>query len=214
MAAGGKLRTSEGSDWQLTVYTHLQTFDSTFTRVASDRQVEALTNAQEVPSLGVGGSLQWTKRLFMQHLVTAGIDAQFIDGESDEDIFNFAGTAVATRREAGGQQRFVGLFAQDMFTPWPRLQIRAALRFDDFRNSDASRTDRAHATGTVSQTDFPTTTDTSLSPKLALVYRVTDALSVRGAGYQAFRAPTLNELYRQFRVQNVVTLANPSLGQR
>ena len=33
-----------------------------------------------------------------------------------------------------------------------------------------------------------------------------------GAGYQAFRAPTLNELYRQFRVQNIVTLANPSLG--
>ena len=212
VAAGGKLRTGEGSDWQLTVSTQLQTFDSTFTRVASDRQVEALTNAQEVPSLGVGGSLQWTKRLFMQHLVTAGIDARFIDGESDEDIFNFAGTAVMTRREAGGQQRFVGLFAQDIFTPWPWMQITAALRFDDFRNSDASRTDRARATGAVSQTDFPTTTDTSLSPKLALVYRVTDALSVRGAGYQAFRAPTLNELYRQFRVQNVVTLANPSLG--
>ena len=212
MAAGGRLRTGDGSDWQLTVYTHLQNFGSTFSRVTSDRQVEALTTAQEVPSLGVGGSLQWTKQLFMQHLVTAGIDAQFIDGESDEDLFNFAGTMVATRRESGGQQRFFGLFAQDIFTPLPPLQITVALRFDDFRNGDASRTDRTLATGVVSRTDFPTTTDTSLSPKLAILYRVTDAWSLRGAAYHAFRAPTLNELYRQFRVQNVVTLANSSLG--
>ena len=56
----------------------------------------------------------------------------------------------------------------------PSLQITAALRFDDFRNGDASRTDRTLATGAVSRTDFPTTTDTSLSPKLAILYRVTD----------------------------------------
>lgn len=37
-------------------------------------------------------------------------------------------------------------------------------------------------------------------------------MTLRGAAYQAFRAPTLNELYRQFRVQNVVTLANSDLG--
>ena len=120
---------------------------------------------------------------------------------------------VTTRRESGGQQRFFGLFAQDIFTPLPQLQITAALRFDDFRNGDASRTDRTLATGAVSRTDFPTTTDTSLSPKLAILYRVTDTLSLRGAGYQAFRAPTLNELYRQFRVQNVVTWPTPALAQ-
>src|SRR5439155_24062043 len=145
-----------------------------------DRKVEALSTDQEVPSLGVGGSLQWTKRLFGQHLVTAGIDAQFVDGESDENLFNVAGTTVTTRREAGGQQRFFGIFAQDIFTPVPQLQLTAALRFDDFRNSDASRTDRTLATGAVSRTAFPTTTDTSLSPKLASVYRVTDTLSLRG----------------------------------
>ena len=86
VAAGGTLRTGDGSDWRLTVYTQLQTFDSTFSRVSGDRQVETLTTAQEVPSLGVGSSLQWTKRLFTQHLVTAGIDAQFIDGESEENL--------------------------------------------------------------------------------------------------------------------------------
>lgn len=33
----------------------------------------------------------------------------------------------------------------------------------------------------------------------------------RGSVYRAFRSPTLNELYRQFRVGNTTTLANPSL---
>ena len=212
MAAGGRLRTGDGSDWQLTFYAQLQTFDSTFTRITSNRNMEALTTDQEVPSLGLGGSLQWTKRLFTQHLVTAGVDARWIDGESDENLFNFAGTMVTTRREAGGQQRFFGLFVQEIFTPLPRLQLTTALRFDSWQNGDATRTDRTLATGAVSRTDFPTRTDTSLSPKLAILYRVTDTLSLRGAAYQAFRAPTLNELYRQFRVQNVVTLANSTLG--
>jgi outer membrane cobalamin receptor len=36
-------------------------------------------------------------------------------------------------------------------------------------------------------------------------------LRLRGSVYRAFRAPTLNELYREFRVGNTDTLANPKL---
>ena len=35
---------------------------------------------------------------------------------------------------------------------------------------------------------------------------------LRGSLYRAYRAPTLNELYREFRVGNAVTRANPNLG--
>jgi outer membrane receptor protein involved in Fe transport len=45
-----------------------------------------------------------------------------------------------------------------------------------------------------------------------LVFRVTRSFSLRGAFYQGFRAPTLDELYRSFRVGNVLTNANPDLG--
>ena len=212
IAAGGTFQSADGSDWQATIYSQLQTFNSTFSRLFNDRNSEALTLDQEVPSTGVGGSLQWTKRPFSAHLVTAGADASWIDGESDEDIFNFAGTAVTSRRVAGGEQRFVGIFVQDIFTPLPRLQITGALRFDYWQNRDAFRTDRTVATGVSATTGFPDKTDTAISPKFAVLYRATDALSLRASAYQAFRAPTLNELYRQFRVQNVVTLANSDLG--
>jgi outer membrane cobalamin receptor len=37
-------------------------------------------------------------------------------------------------------------------------------------------------------------------------------LRLRASGYRSFRAPTLNELFRPFRVGNVLTLANPDLG--
>jgi hypothetical protein len=96
------------------------------------------------------------KALFFLHLLTAGINARWIDGESDEDIFNFIGTAVTTRREAGGEQRFTGSFVQDISTPLPRLQITGALRFDYWQNGEGSRTHRSVAAGQVTKTPSST----------------------------------------------------------
>ncbi len=53
--------------------------------------------------------------------------------------------------------------------------------------------------------------ETAFSPRVSLFYKLTDIVSLYASGYQAFRAPTLNELYRAFRVGNVLTLANENL---
>lgn len=42
---------------------------------------------------------------------------------------------------------------------------------------------------------------------MALLYHATDQLSLRGSYYQGFRAPTINELFRPFRVRNDITEA-------
>ena len=175
---GGRreLQSSDGSHWQATLYSQLQTFTSTFSRVSNDRNAEVLTLDQDVPSTGVGGALQWTKPLFPLHLVTAGLDARWIDGESDEDLLNFAGTTVTTRRAAGGQQHFVGIFVQDIFTPLPHLQVTGALRFDYWQNGDASRTDLNVVTGQITKTPFDDRSDTAVSPKFAMLYRASDRL--------------------------------------
>jgi outer membrane receptor protein involved in Fe transport len=55
-------------------------------------------------------------------------------------------------------------------------------------------------------------TDTVTSPRAAVMYHVTDMVSVLGDYGLAFRAPTLNELYRQFSVGAVTTRANDQLG--
>jgi outer membrane receptor protein involved in Fe transport len=44
------------------------------------------------------------------------------------------------------------------------------------------------------------------------MYRISDKVSVWGSVSGGFRAPTLNELYRQFRVGNLLVLANNQLG--
>jgi outer membrane receptor protein involved in Fe transport len=44
------------------------------------------------------------------------------------------------------------------------------------------------------------------------VWAVRDGLLLRGAVYRSFRAPTVNELYRPFRVRNDITAANSALA--
>ena len=45
----------------------------------------------------------------------------------------------------------------------------------------------------------------------SLLFRLAPSFSVTSSAYRAFRAPTLNELYRTFQVGDVVTLANDQL---
>ncbi|HEU5217457.1 MAG TPA: TonB-dependent receptor, partial [Gemmatimonadales bacterium] len=51
-----------------------------------------------------------------------------------------------------------------------------------------------------------------LSPRLGARWRPLPILTARASAYQAFRAPTLNELYRPFQVGTILTAANPDLG--
>jgi outer membrane receptor protein involved in Fe transport len=54
--------------------------------------------------------------------------------------------------------------------------------------------------------------DTVVSPRVAALYHLTERVSVWGDYGLGFRAPTLNELYRQFSVGAVLTRANDQLG--
>ena len=53
--------------------------------------------------------------------------------------------------------------------------------------------------------------ETFVSPNGGATYAVGGGFRLRASGYKSFRAPTLNELYRPFRVGNVQTLANAAL---
>ena len=53
--------------------------------------------------------------------------------------------------------------------------------------------------------------DVHPSARAAVTWSVSNAGSLRGTVYRAFRAPTLNELHRNFRVGDTLTLANDAL---
>jgi outer membrane receptor protein involved in Fe transport len=53
--------------------------------------------------------------------------------------------------------------------------------------------------------------ESSLNPTVSARLRLTNAFSVRAAGYRSFRAPGLNNLYRSFSSTTSITIANPLL---
>ena len=85
------------------------------------------------------------------------------------------------------------------------------MRVDHWKNFDAHSSTRPLATNVITDTTFPDRDETAVSPRVAAIYQINENLSVYGSYTRSFRAPTLNELYRGFRVGNVVTQANENL---
>lgn len=203
--------TAGGSHWQILASAHLKTFHSTFTEIAPDRSRERFTLFQRVPSNSVSSSFLWSRLTSRRHAVSSGTDLRWIEGQSQELVPSARGI-IALRRVVGGTQWLWGFFLQDQVTVTERLTITLTGRFDHWRNTDALSRETVLATGASSETQFPVKSNSLASPRIGALYRVTDRLSLWGAASSGFRAPTLNELYRQFRVGNVVTLANDQLG--
>jgi outer membrane receptor protein involved in Fe transport len=208
---GLNLRTHDGSDWQFLLFSDFRTFHSTFTEVAASRNSERLTLLQRVPTNSFGSSLQWSKPVSSSHVLSAGVDYRWVDGESDEQVVGTTGSIIRFR-VSGGTQRSLGGFLQGFFAPVARLRASLSARVDHWRNFDATNRERVPPAEAVTISNFREKSNTLLSPKAALLYHVTNQVSVWGSTTWGFRAPTLNELYRQFRAGNTLTLANEQLG--
>ena len=215
-SGGVRVRLPDASSLQATVFVDNKTFDSNFLAIpdaTGARRIGRLSLNQTVPTDAVGGMVQWTRALGATHVLTAGTDLRWVDGDSIEDAFDAVTGATKTlHRVAGGTQRSLGIFVQDVFTPITDLTVTASARLDRWRNYDAHNTETILATGAVSDPVLPDKEDSVISPRLGALYRVHERLSVWGDIASGFRAPTLNELYRRFSVGAVVTLANPTLG--
>ncbi|HEX6161681.1 MAG TPA: TonB-dependent receptor [Thermoanaerobaculia bacterium] len=159
----------------------------TFSAIAGNRASERLTVEQNVPARAVGGSAQLSRGLGDRQLLVGGVELRHVEGESDELRFTPAGTFPVV---AGGEQRTAAAFVESIAQLRSNLSLTGGLRLDAW-NSES--------------------TEVALNPRLSLLYRAGDALSLIASAYTAFRAPTLNELYRGFRVGNVETLPNANL---
>ncbi len=173
---------------------YFQTF-STISSERSPRDTERLIREQTVPSEARGGSAQWTRTIGDRHALVAGLDLRQVEGTSQEIALS---GPVPVRSEAGGTQRTAGLFVEDLVRVGPRLSLTLAGRLDGWRNEEIS--------GQTADRE-----ETAFSPRASLLFRATDRWSWTASAYKGFRAPTLNELYRAFRVGAVLTQANGEL---
>lgn len=158
-----------------------QQFHASFSAIAADRRTERLTSNQSVPSHATGGAGFANLRAGSWNVVGGG-DFLRVEGTSS-DYLQPSGI-----RRGGGAIFQRGLFAQ------------ADGGWKDFRVFLGSR---YQWTGLENGRSF-------YSPSGGFAWG-RGWLRARGSVYRAFRAPTLNELFREFRVGNTVTLANPNL---
>jgi outer membrane receptor protein involved in Fe transport len=199
--------------WRLSSFAQKQRFDSFFSAQAADRQSENPALDQfDVPANALGLSLEWQRTLAAAHRLAAGWDLRRLAGETNEAFF-FVEGASTRRRRAGGDQVLGGLFVNDTYTASPRWIFNAGLRFDGWRNGGGFRREWAKVDGEVLRDDtFDDQKDWVLSPRAGLRFKAAADLDLRAAAYRSFRTPTLNELYRPFRIGNDITAANPDLG--
>jgi len=218
-SAGVRLLLPDQSDLQARVFTDFETFHSNFLAVPPAtplRSIGRMTLLQKVPTRGVGGMVQWSRAFGSSHDVQIGTDWRWVDGDSEERALDTTtGTAVTLERVSGGTQKSVGAFVQDIVTVLPALAVTVSARLDRWRNYDAHNLETNFPSGTPTANNnlfLPERDDTVVSPRVGALYRVSDRVSVWGSVGSGFRAPTLNELYRQFRVGAVLTRANDQLG--
>jgi len=219
-ASGGvRLELPDRSELQASVFSDVELFQSNFLAVPAAtpaRSLGRMTLNQTVPTKGAGGMVQWSRALRGNQVFSAGTDWHWVRGESQEDALDATkGQQVVTQRFSGGAQQSLGAFFQDILTPMPKLVLTISARVDHWRNYEAHNLETAAATGlpTVNnKPSLPDRTDTVGSPRVAALYHVTNRVSAWADFGYGFRAPTLNELYRQFSVGAVLTKPNDQLG--
>jgi outer membrane receptor protein involved in Fe transport len=189
------------------VWASNQDYHQTFSAIAPDRASERQTRLQDVPSDSLGISLQWSTAL-AAHALLAGIESRRVRGESREEVLAGSGSSFVT---AGGEERSGALFVQDAFAAGARWTVTGGVRLDAWQNRDGRRSTRVSHDATSATERFADRDETAWSPRLSVLYRAAPTVTLSASAYRSFRAPTLNELYRSFRVGNVETVANENL---
>jgi outer membrane receptor protein involved in Fe transport len=171
-----------------------------------ENEAEFVENVHRTPVDDLGVSLVWSKSFASGWLrgYSVGMDLHRLAGQDVAFIYDPSESLVRTDLGQGKQQ-FAGGFAQASIRPAAALEILASARYQSFRNFDAYD-------GTPGGLgNAPSSSEDSIDPRLSLRYVLTKSVALRVAYYTAFRAPTLDNLYRAFSVPFGIFYANPAL---
>jgi outer membrane receptor protein involved in Fe transport len=205
-----------GIDWSKATVNHFsfraygsdELFNQNFSSIAANRNSEALTNRQRNPSQQLGFAGQWQRSSLGRQTIVAGVEGRDLRGHSAETTFSSSRPTADV--DAGGRQRTFGFFGQDTFQFNGSWALTVGARLDHWLNSRGFSTRKPLTGGVSTASIFPDRSETAFSPRVSLLHTFKQ-VAITTSFFRAFRTPTLNELYRGFRVGNVVTNANPSL---
>lgn len=148
----------------------------------------------------IGGTIQYVYPIGM-HVLTSGIDLKLGYAKTQDDYI----TGEIVRTE--GKQDYYALFIQDEIFYGDQWVFNVGGRFDYFKNHAGVGHDEVTSIDTI----YPSENFNAFSPKVGLVYKATPNTSIRSSIGQAFRAPTVYDMYRDYISGTNVYAANPNL---
>ncbi len=169
-------------------------------------QTEHSDNIHTTPFHNTGGSLTWSQdfQSFIRNFII-GVDANDVTGSDSANILDQTGTNMIRTDVGRGEQLFMGGFAQVSIVPMPKLEVLASGRVQYF----AVRNGFDGNPGGIG--NEPNQSVTKFDPRLSARYSLNKWFALRGAYYQAFRAPTLDNLYRGFASNGGIYYPNSNL---
>lgn len=198
--------------WSALGYVQLRQFANRFGAIGSGRNSVSLTLDQfSVPSTGLGARAEIRPPLGESTELRIGGEWRRTVGETNENFF-FTGLVPGRNRRAGGKSDTLGLFAEASFEPSDQLAFTAGARADHWSITDGFRKE-VNIAGSVRSDDvFADRSGWEGTGRAGAVWNAGDGVKIRSAAYLAWRLPTLNELYRPFRVGADATAANELLA--
>ena len=161
------------------------------------------------PALGIGGNaaLIGSRGDFRWE---AGGDVRMNSGESRE-YYLFDGTDFDNKRRSGGMETIGGLYGEGAYDDGVWLAT-LGVRLDYWSTAQGHLVQSVRATNAVLlDSDFKGREGTVPTARAGVRRSILGDQYLRIAAYEGFRVPTLNELYRPFRVGNNNTTANAGL---
>jgi vitamin B12 transporter len=200
-----------GWDWSALAYAQLREFANRFGAVAADRNSVSLTLDQfSVPSTGLGARFELRPPVGEMAELRIGGDWRRTSGRTRENFF-FTGLIPGRGRIAGGQTDTLGGFVEGSYRPSEAITLSLGGRADHWSITNGFRKE-VNIAGTVRSDDaFDDRSGWEGTGRAGFGIEASDAITLRGSAYLGWRLPTLNELYRPFRVGADATAANELL---
>ncbi len=212
--ADASLRLVGRGHWRWSALAYLQTraFASSFASIDAARTSATQTLDQyNTPATGLGARIELQPPIGDHAQLRLGADIRDVGGQTQE-LYSYVAAQPTRRRVAGGSSTTKGVFA-DTSAEAGRLTFSVGGRIDWWMIDGGFLSERAIAGGAaLTDTHFATRDGSETTGRAGVAWQPVTAITLRMAAYRGWRLPTLNELYRPFRVGADAVAANAALS--